>query len=56
VQIPVRQTQSDLDLDAWQLPRSGPSLFTEELAQFKQSDPHTRSLAVGQLTREILHP
>ncbi len=44
------------DLDAWQMPRSDRVSLSDELAQFRNTDPHLRSLAVGTFTRAMLQP
>lgn len=51
---PARQS-AIADVNAWQLQHESVSL-ADQLAQFKQTDPHLRSLSVGTLTRTILQP
>ena len=40
-----------VDLDAWQLPINPDESLNEQLVQLQHADLHTRSLAVGSLTR-----
>jgi hypothetical protein len=45
-----------VDLDAWQMPHSERMSLSDELAQFRRTDPHLRSLAMGTFTRAMLQP
>ena len=45
---------AEISLDAWQVRTEASASFDHELAQFANSDPQLRSLAVGSLTRRIL--
>ena len=49
----ARRETAAIELDAWQTPPS-PAAFDEELARLKRTDAHTRSLALGALTRTLL--
>lgn len=55
VPIPTRQPATD-ELNAWQVPPSESVSLADQLAQFKQTDPHLRSLSVGTFTRTVLQP
>ena len=49
----VQRETATIELDAWQSPPST-AAFDEELARLKRTDAHTRSLALGALTRTLL--
>ena len=52
---PARQSAT-VELNAWQVQQSESVSLADQLAQFKQTDPHLRSLSVGTFTRTVLHP
>lgn len=45
-----------VELDAWQVPTAAGGSLGEQFAQWEQTDPHLRSLAMGTLTRAVLDP
>ena len=55
ISFSARQSAA-VDLDAWQVPHSDRGSLSDELAQFRNTDPHLRSLAVRTFTRAMLQP